>query len=255
MNMKKMLAVGATALCATVGFAELASANVVGYTTSTLEADKWYLIGCNFEKVGTGNLSIQDLVSGLEPASDPSVAPTIQYWDGAKLVTLSYLDFVWDPNAGEGGDFVVGWADPTTIEAVSFDANPGFGCWIKLPTTATITCSGQVVDTDSAAREITSAWSLVSCPYPSALQFNSSKFDCTGLTASSDVATAPTIQYWDGSKLVSLSYSDFVWSDAAADFVVGWTDPSTMEYFSVALPPCTGFWIKSSNGGSINFVK
>lgn len=236
-------------------FGEISSQNIVGYTTSALEAEKWYLIGCNFEKAGDGNLSIQELVSGVDPASDPTVAPTIQYWDGAKLVTLSYLDFVWDPNAGDGGDFVVGWADPSTLEAVSFEAQPGFGCWIKLPVAGNITCAGQVVATDSAEREVTSNWQLIANPYPMALNFNSEKFDCSGLVANSEVSEAPSIQYWDGSKLVSLSYSDFVWSDAHGDFVVGWTDPATMEYFAVTLPPCTGFWIKSPTAGSVTFEK
>ncbi len=249
MNIKSIMAIGAVALSATV-FGEVSSANIVGYTTSSLDAEKWYLIGSNFEKTGSGNLSIQELISGLEPGSDPSVAPTIQYWNGTELVTLSYLDFVWSDDAG---DFVVAWAT-ADLEAVNLEAQPGFGCWLKLPTAATITCAGQVVETASASREVTSNWGLMSSPYPMALKLNSTYFDCSGLVASSEASEAPTIQYWDGDELVSLTYCDFVWSDDAADFVVAWMD-SNMEYCNLSLPPCTGFWIKSATGGYVNFVR
>ena len=247
---KLMFAMGLAALCASVQAVE--SANVVGYTSQTCEAEKWYLIGCNFEAVSGSSVSIQDLVKGLTPGSDASSSPTIQYWDGSKLQTICYLDFVWSDDAG---DFIYAWADLSSGEMATFTVDPGFGCWIKLPTAGSFTCSGQVVAADTTPKSVTTNWQLMSNPYPIALAVNSAKFDCTELAPGSDASAAPTIQYWDGSKLQTLCYLDFVWSDDAGDFVYAWADLSSGEYSPISFPPCTGFWIKGSAAGTISFKK
>ncbi len=179
----------------------------------------------------------------MTPNSDAASAPTIQYWNGTKLVSISYSDFVWSDDAG---DFITAWADSEGT-LVTLEAAPGFSCWMKVPETTTITTAGQVVSTNEKEISVTTGWSLVGNPYPTTLNLNdSNQVDCSNLTASSDNAT--TIQYWDGTKLVSISYSDFVWSDDAGDFVTAWAD-SEGSMFAVPMNPCTGFWIKGVSAG------
>ena len=101
----------------------------------TCEAEKWYLIGCNFEAVSGSSVSIQDLVKGLTPGSDASSSPTIQYWDGSKLQTICYLDFVWSDDAG---DFVYAWADLSSGEYSPIPFPPCTGFWIKGSAAGTI---------------------------------------------------------------------------------------------------------------------
>ena len=248
--MKKLLTL--VAIAAAIPLVAVESANVVGYTSTTCEAGKWYLIGCNFEAVSGSGVSIQDLVKGLTPGSDASDSPTIQYWDGSKLQTLCFLDFVWSDDAG---DFVEAWADPLAGDMATFTVDPGFGCWIKLPSAGTFTCSGQVVAADETPKSVTINWQLMSNPYPVALSVNSAAFDCSELAPGSDASDSPTIQYWDGEKLQTLCYLDFVWSDDAGDFVYAWADPLAGDYSAVSFPPCTGFWIKGSAAGTITFKK
>ena len=57
--MKKLMVAASAALCATVSFAELASANIVGYNTVTINQE-WTILAVNFAKVDGNNLTIQE---------------------------------------------------------------------------------------------------------------------------------------------------------------------------------------------------
>ena len=134
--MKKLVFAAALALCAAAN-AEIASSTTVGYTTKTLEAGKWYLVGAGFEGVGT-ELTVQNFVSGLTAGSSAQVAPTIQYWDGAKLVTLYYLDGLLDASKLPDIVFMSAWTEAGDAPAdVSLDPCTGF--WVKSPTGGKIT--------------------------------------------------------------------------------------------------------------------
>lgn len=125
--MKKLVFAAALALCAAAN-AEITSSTTVGYTTKTLEAGKWYLIGAGFEGVGT-DLTVQNFVSGLTAGSNNANAPTIQYWNGTNLETLYYVNGALDPATYAT---VVAWASGGMVSNVSLDPCTGF--WIKSPT-------------------------------------------------------------------------------------------------------------------------
>ena len=231
--------------------------SIVGYTTKSLEADKWYLVGCNFEQVGEGTLSIQDVATGLTPGSDVSDSPMIEYWDGTQLQILIYIDGgAWDE---EIGDFVTAWADPAVLDAVKIPVTPGFGFWIKTPNAQVVTFAGQVVSADDVTKDIASSFDLISNPYPVSFAFNDEAFDCSNLTAGSDVSDSPMIEYWDGTQLQILIYIDGgAWDEEVGDFVTAWADPAVLDAVKIQNDVGTGFWVKAAAGSSnqkIKFVK
>jgi hypothetical protein len=219
----------------------------------TCEAGKWYLIASNFESTNGSALDVKDFINGLTAGTSEATSPTIQYWDGSKLVTVCYMEDMFD--AAED-DFITGWGQPAVGETMALPVPPGFGCWFKVPVTTTITCPGQVVDADSKSANLTANWQLMGNPYPIGFSLNdSTKVDCAGLTAGTSEATSPTIQYWDGTKLVTVCYMEDMFDVTEDDFIIGWGQPAVGETTDLIINPCTGFWIKDPNAGTIKFYK
>ncbi len=109
-------------------------ANIVGYTTKTLEANSWYLIGSGFEGTDGNAFSIQEFITGLTAGSSAADAPTIQYWDGTKLATLYYINGALDSVTY---DVVTAWADADTMSS-TLSLDPCTGFWVKSGTGGTI---------------------------------------------------------------------------------------------------------------------
>ena len=99
--MKKLMIAASAALCATVGFSDVTSANVVGYQKVTIPAQQYTMIGVNFQAVAGGSLSIQDIFpdplgqgitgSKTAKAAGTANADVFMYWDPTdkgKYVTL-----------------------------------------------------------------------------------------------------------------------------------------------------------------------
>ena len=108
--------------------------NTVGYTTKTLEANSWYLIGSGFEGTDGNAFSIQEFITGLTAGSSAADAPTIQYWDGTKLATLYYINGALDSVTY---DVVTAWADADTMSS-TLSLDPCTGFWVKSGTGGTI---------------------------------------------------------------------------------------------------------------------
>ena len=125
--MKKLIAIAAAAACG-AALAAVESPNIVGYTTKTLEENTWYLVANNFESISSGAIDVQNFVSGLTATDDASTAPVIQYWNGTKLETIYYLQYLWDPVAEK--DVAEGWGN-VEFETVNktFEVCEGF--WVK----------------------------------------------------------------------------------------------------------------------------
>ena len=77
-TMKKLVTFGAAALCATVGFSAVTSANVVGYQNKAAEVSGYTWVANTFEKVDGSVTKLSDL------AFEPAPAPT-----AVKLYLLS----------------------------------------------------------------------------------------------------------------------------------------------------------------------
>ena len=228
--------------------------NTVGYTSKTLEENTWYLVANNFESVSSGAIDVQNFVSGLTATDDASTAPVIQYWNGTKLETLYYLQYLWDPVTEK--DVAEGWGN-VEFEVVHWTMDPGVACWLKVKSgPQTVTCSGQVVSLAEKEASITTAWQLVGSPYPIAVTLNTAAVDCSGLTATDDASTAPVIQYWNGTKLETIYYLQYLWDPVAEkDVAEGWGNVE-FETVNKTFEVCEGFWVKTKSGtGTIKFSR
>ena len=110
------------ALCAAVGFADIESANVVGYYTYDLEAG-YNFVTPVFENVGGGAMSIQDVkVLG----SDGWATEAIFGLDADGLLTGE--DFTWQCPDASGLDYFA-WIDAEGAEA-DYTFAPGAGFYL-----------------------------------------------------------------------------------------------------------------------------
>ena len=62
-----------SALCATVGFSAITSANVVGYATDTLAQNKFTIKAIQFEDVASGKVDANKVLSGFTGVDFPSL--------------------------------------------------------------------------------------------------------------------------------------------------------------------------------------
>lgn len=91
---------GAAALCAAVSFADVESANVVGYQTVEIPKQALTMIGVPFADVDGQDISVQDLFKdplgqGLKGALTAGSADQLQYWDpneGGNYIALYLFD-------------------------------------------------------------------------------------------------------------------------------------------------------------------
>ena len=137
--MKKLMIAASAALCATVGFSDVTSANIVGYAKKGLFANKFAQVGAQFQNIKDGTLLLDETISGLPGVDfdDKSVwkttAPQIQIVqaDGNPLVYY-YINDGWYDNGTKDGDTKPGWVDGRgDIAEVVIAAQSGFWLWAK----------------------------------------------------------------------------------------------------------------------------
>ena len=130
------------ALCAAVGFADIESANVVGYYTYDLEAG-YNFVTPVFENVGGGEMSIQDVkILGSEGWS----TEYIYGLDSDGLLTDQ--NYSWQCGDNTGLDHFA-WIDEMTGEEADYTFTPGTGFYLyadseglKLQTCGQVTVGG-----------------------------------------------------------------------------------------------------------------
>lgn len=129
--MKKLIALAAAATCGAALAVE--SANIVGYTSTEIAADTWYMIGCGFEGVDGNNLNVQTFANGMPETDDTAEAASIQVWDGSTLVPYYYIAYDFDAD----DNLLYGWVDISqNLADLNVPAQTGF--WIKSPVAGTL---------------------------------------------------------------------------------------------------------------------
>jgi hypothetical protein len=125
------------ALIAGLAMAEgVNSANTVGYTTANVPQDTFYMLGLQYEKVGGGAMSVQEVkgtfngVNYDDNGAFLQTAPKLQVWTPSGYDLYYYLNDAWSA----GDVYSAGWSDSWGVLATgSFPV--GYGFWFK-PTTA-----------------------------------------------------------------------------------------------------------------------
>ena len=167
--MKKLMFVAAVA----AGFAAfgdgIESQNTVGYTTVTLKAQRYAMIGIPFTGIGSEGISIQDLVAtnGLTAAAAIANADQLWYYDPnetggyVKLYLFNSTATSSAVQARKGKWLVSGSPKDTTWgtngQVSSKVLTPGMGLWfIRKDYTEplTLTLTGQVVASEEGTKDI-----------------------------------------------------------------------------------------------------
>ena len=276
--MKKLMIAATAAFCATVSFAELASANIVGYSTQDVKAGQWYMVAAQFQGTSENapKVKLADLITtNLKPGTigmgeDVTFnnAPAIQILkaDGSGYDYYYYVD-----DAGVTGDEndlwnATGWIDANTflLTDVAVDLSKGF--WFYPYENGAVTCAGQIATVDTLQKVIqANMWQILANPYPIALGFDdivTSGFTPGTIGMGEDVTfnSAPAIQVLkaDGSGYDYYYYVDDAGITGDENDMwnaTGWIDANTFLLSKGAkVPVGQAFWIFSEkSAGEITF--
>lgn len=177
---------------AVMAAAPVTSVNVVGYVNTQTEAGKFKLLGVTFNKLGSGPMTITDVL-GTNGIPDAAV---VYFFDGTGYV-------------GEG--FIEGWGwDPGTNNVKRAD-----GFWFTSSGNLNLTMAGEapsVVNGATTTVVLAHGYQMISYPYPVSISISN--------TALNTIATDADLLYrWSGSNYVGYS------------FIEGWGwDPSDLTF-------------------------
>ncbi len=241
------------------------SANTVGYANQAITAGKWYMIGVQFEEVGSaaGTIAFDDLISlsGVTASiydNQESKAAQIQYFNG-----VGYDMFYYISDAFNAQDQDVGhdcWAKDG-YETTASKKALGEGFWFTAPAdaisgTASMTVKGEVSANSTKTISFTAnAWKIISNPFPVALGLQDVM--TAGITAvayDDQESNGAQIQFFNG-----VGYDMFYYiSDAfdAQDKDVGHNCWARDGYITTGtqIPVGSAFWLLAKQSGSLTFA-
>ena len=238
----------------------------MGYATDTLTGGKFYIKAAQFEAVGTGEVDINKVMSGLTSvAYDDNfefqeTAPQIQVqkatggYDKYYYLTDGYVD---------DETFAEGWCDGAgTLVDLKLEAGTAF--WFKNPSAEVdLTTSGAVESDDEVDVTVPqSKFTLVANAFPIAVTLNSASMTSADIVsvAYDDnfefQTTAPQIQV----QKASGGYDKYYYlTDGYVDdetFAEGWCDGAGTLVTDATIPAGAGFWMKGVTGAvTLTFTK
>ena len=251
---------------ATVGMADIESANVVGYASKDTPAATFAIYIAPFEAVAGGtdvNTLLSTGVSGVDYAEDAYLtAAQIQVPNASGYTTLYYFNDGWYDDGTEEGALKAGWCDSDGY-IVDLDLIPGVSFWFKsVSAVANPTIAGAVPGTDKASIDCPTGFALRANTYPVAIDVNDGKMtssDIVGVDYAEDAyKSAPQIQIPNASGYTTLYYFNDGWYDDGTEegaLKAGWCD-SDGYIVDATIPVMQGFWTKGVTGAfTLTFVK
>ncbi len=260
--MKKLMFAAAVA-AAGLAFG-IESANSVGYTTKTVAADTFYLIGVQFEKVGQdGVAGLNDvlIMNGIEPVAFDNMLTDAARID--VLVGNGYQQYFYINDADDGTEVfnLTGWADGAGNLISTADLALGDGFWFHAPTVsagATLTVAGQVTESTEITLNVPSgkAFAIRANPFPLAVNLKD-------ITTSGITAVAFDNMLTDAARidvLVGNGYQQYFYINDADDGSetfdkLGWADGAGNLIDSNVIDVGASFWINSPAAGTLTFTK
>ena len=249
----------------------ITSANTVGYSGTTINADQWYMVGVQFADVQSA-LETADFNSLLSTTCTPGAigdfsdptwgnAPMIQVLD-SEGTGYSYFYYISDADDGNGNYTETAWVDDQGFNltpAAALALSKGF--WFKSHTAGTLNCAGQVSALSTFTRNVPAGqFEIVANPYPVALSLNApttSGFTPGTIGDFSDPTwnNAPMIQVLDAE---GTGYSYFYYINDADDgngnyTATEWVDDQGFNLTGTQVPVGQAFWIKSATAGTFTF--
>ena len=147
---KLMMAAALAAFCGAVQADGITSANTVGYSGATINADQWYMVGVQFADVA-GTEETVDLNTLLSTTCTPGEigdgedntwgnAPMIQVLNAAGTGYAFYY-YISDADDGTDAWDKTGWADDQGHLTTGTQVPVGSAFWIKSATAGTFSFS------------------------------------------------------------------------------------------------------------------
>lgn len=207
-------------LCATVSFAELTSANIVGYQKKDVQLGQSFQ-GCSFDQIGVegGALDIQKLTPVDENGDVVAGGDVnIQFYNnfGKFLFSYAYYDTdEWD------ADCPAGWYDENEGVLAEYTFNAAEGFKVYTGTAASFMYSGEVnlAETDLPVRQ---GQSFQVNPRPASVDIQSIRpvDEDNALVCGGDV----NIQFYNNFGKFLFSYAFYDTDEWDADCPAGWYD-------------------------------
>ena len=187
--MKKLMVAASAALCATVSFAELASANIVGYNTVTINQE-WTILAVNFAKVDGNNLTIQEALPYSEGMTKgkTTTGDQVQVQNTSGGYDIYYLS---DGNFTAKGQTKYyperdgKWFKGNATSPATDQLAPGQAFWYGAKgyqTPFSLTVAGSILTSLSKSIVVNQAWTHVANPYPVPLALNDGFAFVEGMT-------------------------------------------------------------------------
>lgn len=265
-TMKKLMFTAAVAAAGLAFGAGVESSNMVGYTAKAVEAGRFYLIGTQFDKVGSdavGSIDMNDLITLSSTISagqyddDFATAPKISVLNAAG----GYANYFYISDGTDGNDDPLGydcWCDKDGYELdASAKLALGNGFWFSSPSAnGTITTAGQVSELASVTLDFPADKFMIRCnPYPSAVALQSLTTSATPGLYDDDFSTAPKISALNAAG----GYNNYFYiSDGtdANDDPLGfnaWCDKDGYELEDTQIDAGAAFWISAPVSGTVTF--
>ena len=250
-------------------FADVTSANVVGYTTSKeVIPDYWYIMASSFENIANANgeFPINELITGDITAGETmETSARIQtrvdglaygYWYNAKGKRIRINPGINPPKF----EYVPAWCEDGGSVLAEGTIKNGQGFWFKDPLKAsTITIAGQVTNLKVKSWPAGVYWDLVCNPFPVALKINSDQLDCSKLTAGETEETSARIQtrvdglpygYWYNAKGKRIRVNPGV-NPPKFEYVPAWCEDGGSTLADEAeIAVGQGFWLQNPVDGA-----
>jgi hypothetical protein len=105
----------------------------VGYTTTSLEANKFYLVASQFQNVSGEMLDIQSFITSSDMiGGEEDSGPNLKLWDGSGYVDYYYLSEDLDGNSNV-------WSEDLLFAATDVPVDLGSGAFLKVKNNCTVT--------------------------------------------------------------------------------------------------------------------
>jgi len=292
--MKKLMFALVAAGAAAVMGEEIASQNIVGYTTKTIPANNYMMLAVQFDKADGTVMSADDAftldkapASWVDPEKDDDCIPG--WYENAPCLKIpqgtvdkGYTDLYYTSNAcyEESPDVYKGKQGWATVNGMLVEAptlKPGYGVWIKAGNEAvTVTIAGGV---KAAAFDTFTGgvgYNLLRLPYPVAINAGDEKIDW-GLTSQAPAAwvdpeadddcipnwyeNAPCLKIPQGT--VNLGYTDLYYTSNACyeeskdvyKGKPGWATVNGMLVTDAVIPEGQGFWLVLKAAATVTHTK
>ena len=251
--MKKVMFVAAAALAASC-FAEVTSANTVGYNTISVNAGTMTAMGVQFNDTATENtIAVKDLLTVANAVGGNSIDTTadqIWVWDVANTAWVKYFYRV------QRGT-VYGWCKEGTTAETADTLNNGDGFFFKrnANTATTVTLSGAVNRADPSVTYTATAGTMtyVAYPWPMDIAVTNLLTVADAVGGNTIGTTADQIWVWDVANTAWVKYFYRVQRGT----VYGWCKEGASAATTDVIPSGTCFFFKrnANTSTTITFNK